>query len=67
MSDRLKAVEELVNSLSEEELREFGEWFADLQDRIWESQIEQDALSGRLDHLVAAAREEHRLGRTREI
>ena len=42
-------------------------WLADQADREWDEQIEHDERSGRLDHLINRALEEHRAGRTRPL
>lgn len=33
----------------------------------WDKQIEEDAKSGRLDHLIEEAKEDYRAGRTRPL
>lgn len=44
-----------VQELSPEELVQFRAWFAEFEAALWDRQIEEDALAGRLDHLADAA------------
>ena len=39
----------------------------DYLDDLWDAKIESDVHAGRLDHLVAKARSEHRAGRTKPL
>ena len=60
-------LEREVQKLSREELAAFRNWFRTYDSEEWDRQIEQDALSGRLDSLADEAIAEHQAGRTREI
>jgi hypothetical protein len=44
-----------VAALPAQQLAEFREWFAEYDGAAWDRQIEQDALSGKLDRLAAEA------------
>ncbi len=63
----LEKLEERVQSLSTEELRNFRAWFAEFDAHVWDKQIEADSAAGRLDGLAAEALIEHRAGKTREL
>jgi hypothetical protein len=62
----VKAIEKAVAALLPAELAEFRRWFAEYDSAAWDRQIEQDATSGKLDHLAAEALADYRTGRRRE-
>jgi len=64
---KLEQIEKSVAELSEEELKAFAEWFAELQAERWDRQIEADAKAGKLDRLVEEALADHQAGRTRPL
>ncbi len=64
---KIEALEREVKNLTREELAAFREWFIEYDWQAWDREIEEDAAAGRLDKLVAEAREEHRRGKTKEI
>jgi hypothetical protein len=41
--------------LSQAELSEFRQWFADFDDAVWDAKIEADAQAGKFDALAAEA------------
>ena len=59
----VKSIEIAVESLPPTELAEFRRWFAEFDGSAWDTQIEQDAASGKLDLLAAAALADYRLER----
>lgn len=63
----VQEIERAVVQLSPTELQEFAEWFADYQAEIWDKQIEEDVLSGRLDALIAEAHRDFEAGRCEAI
>jgi hypothetical protein len=64
---KLEQIESAVASLSDEELRDFANWFDDLRWQRWDRRIEEDAASGKLDVLRAEAQAEITAGRTRPL
>jgi hypothetical protein len=46
-----KELQTTVSKLSENDLREFTEWFEEFIAQRWDSQIENDVLAGRLDKI----------------
>jgi hypothetical protein len=54
----VKAIEEAVQSLTPAALAEFRRWFTDFDSAAWDRQIEADAVSGKLDALLAEAEED---------
>lgn len=64
---KLEQIEQSVASLSKSEMKKFAAWFAELQADLWDRQIEADAKAGRLDVLIASAREEIKAGKVRPL
>jgi hypothetical protein len=59
----VKEIEDAVQRLSPAELQAFREWFAEFEAEIWDSQIERDIATGRLDALAEEAIGDLRAGR----
>jgi hypothetical protein len=60
-------IKEAVSKFSPEEFKEFVEWLDELQEHLWDQQIELDLRSGKLDHLIEQAETSFREGKCREI
>ena len=63
----IHAIEKVVEALPPSELAKFRRWFAEFDAATWDAQIEQDAVGGRLDQLVAEALADYRSGSGREL
>jgi hypothetical protein len=63
----VKSIENAVESLPPMELAEFRRWFADFDANAWDRQIEQDAVSGKLDQLAVEALADYRAGSARQL
>jgi len=63
----VQELENAVTQLPSPELAKFTAWFAEYQADLWDKQIEQDALSGRLDALAEQANKEFEAGRCRPL
>ena len=63
----VKSIERAVESLPPIELAGFRRWFADVDGNAWDKQIERDAVSGKLDPLVAEALADYRAGPARQL
>lgn len=61
---KLEQIENSVSALSDEELKAFAEWFAELQWQRWDRQFEANVKAGRLDRFAEEARADIRAGRT---
>ncbi len=48
-------------------LKSFRAWFAELDARVWDSQMEADSTAGKLGALVAEGRDEFKAGKTRKL
>jgi hypothetical protein len=63
----VKSIERAVELLPPSELAEFRHWFAEFDAAAWDEQIEQDAISGKLEALAAEALADYGSGSTREL
>jgi len=57
-------IESAIQRLPKEEFWKLAEWFDTLKAEAWDAQIEEDAVSGRLDALWANAQKEIAAGET---
>jgi len=64
---RVQALEKEIRKLSAEELAELRDWLLELDWERWDRQIEQDAVSGKLDKLFSRALADHQAGKSKEI
>lgn len=64
---RLDQIEKSVATLSDAELKQFGEWFDELRWERWDRQLEADAEAGKLDRLIADAKAEIAAGKVRPL
>jgi len=62
ISMSIQELEKAVTQLPTPELAQFTAWFEEYQANLWDKQIEQDALSGRLDALAEQANREFEAG-----
>ena len=63
----MSAIQELeaaIRRLSAEERAAFRAWYTEYDAEEWDRELEADVAAGRLDWLIAEAREDHRSGRT---
>lgn len=56
----VQEIEAAISKLNETELEELRGW-------IWDRDIEQDAVSGRLNYVAEEALQEHRTSKTRQL
>lgn len=64
---KLEQIENSVSALSDEDLKTFSEWFAELKWQRWDRQIEADAEAGKLSKLAEEALADFHAGRTRPL
>ncbi len=67
MSATIEAIETAVKKLPPSDLAEFRRWFTEFDSSYWDTQIETDANSGKLDALADEALAEYRSGKAREL
>ncbi len=63
----LQTLKMAVTKLPTSELQQFSEWLDEFISEQWDSKIEQDILSGRLDTLGEQAEAEFIAGRTKSL
>ena len=56
-----------IEELTPKELAAFRKWFQEYDSAVWDEQIEQDAVAGKLDQLAEKALADHKAGRTKEL
>jgi hypothetical protein len=64
---KVEAIEREIQSLSEEELALFRQWFAEFDAATWDAQLERDVRDGKLDSLIEEALQDHKSGKTTEL
>jgi hypothetical protein len=64
---KLDQIEKSVASLSDEELKSFGDWFDKLRWQRWDRQLEEDVRAGKLDSLISSARKEISAGKIKPL
>ena len=62
--NKVEKIEAQITKLTPSEVRKLARWLAELDAKLWDKQIEQDSISGRLDFLFQEA-EAGRNGRAR--
>jgi hypothetical protein len=60
-------IREAIRKLPAKEAWELAHELRDHLDALWDKQFEEDVQAGRLDDLIARAREEHARGKTRSM
>jgi hypothetical protein len=65
--NKLKAIEEAVRRLSNDELAAFRNWFTRFDADAWDCQIESDVAAGKLDKLAAEALSARKRDERREL
>jgi hypothetical protein len=63
----LQEIEEAVRQLSAEQLATFRAWFAEFDAAVWDRQIEEDVVAGRLDQLADEALQDLSQGRCTDL
>jgi hypothetical protein len=60
-------IREAIRKLPPQDAWKLAEELRDYLDVLWDKQFEEDVTAGRLDNLIARAREEHATGKTRPM
>ena len=63
----LMIIEEEIKNLPEHDFIVLREWFADLDSKKWDNQIQSDASNGNLDDLANAALNDFRNGKYKAV
>ena len=64
---KVEHIERQIGELSREEFAELRDWVLQRDWASWDTQVEADARSGKLDKLLEDARTDFKEGRTREL
>ena len=64
---KVELIEQQIRELSSTEFAELREWVLAQDWAAWDSKIERDAISGKLDNLVAEAKEDYEKGKARKV
>jgi len=63
----LDELEKKIQDLSPEDLAQFRDWFIEFDWKAWDSKIEEDLKSGKLDRLISEAMADFEAGKAREL
>jgi hypothetical protein len=63
----VEQIESAILSLPPDDFRRLAEWFAELDQRRWDEQLERDVAAGRLEMLAEEAIADYQAGRTRDL
>jgi hypothetical protein len=55
---KLEKIEQDIETLSQADVRKLADWLEEYKSDLWDRQIEADAKDGKLDKLIAEARQE---------
>jgi hypothetical protein len=64
---KVQEIEQQIQKLSKEEFAELRDWFLEQDWKAWDTQIEADAKSGKLNQMVSEAKAEYTSGRARKL
>ena len=62
---RIEEIERAIHELSRDEFAQIAQRFHALEQERWDAELDRDASSGKLDFLIAEAREDREQGRLR--
>ena len=67
MPRTVKEIEQAVEQLTQDQLAEFRAWYEKFDAAVWDRQIEEDIVAGKLDALADATIADHQTGRTKKL
>lgn len=67
MSISVKEIEQAITNLPPDQLEEFRAWYESYDAEAWDTQIENDIVSGRLDAIAEAAIADHKAGKSNRV
>ena len=65
--NRIQNIEHEIKKLTSDELRAFRTWFREYDTAVWDEQIEDDIMSGKLDKLAQDSIVAHKKGRSKQM
>jgi len=63
----VEAIESAVKHLSEKELAQFRDWFAEFEASQWDDKLSHDIEGGKLANLAKEAKGEYKSGKAKEL
>ncbi len=64
---KVKDIESAIEKLTKDDLSEFRAWFEEFDAKVWDTQFEEDASSGRLDKVAEQALGDYKDGKCKKI
>jgi hypothetical protein len=64
---KLEKIERGIEALPQRDVRALGAWIDEMRERLWDGQMERDALAGKLDALAGEATADIAAGRVRPL
>ena len=64
---KVEQIEQQIRELSAGEFSELRDWVLEQDWKAWDTQVEADARSGKLDKVIAEADADYKAGRTRPL
>ena len=64
---KIEEIKQAIERLTPSERATFRAWYEEFEARLFDEKIERDAKAGKLDKLIAKARENYRAGRREEF
>lgn len=64
---KVEHIEQQISELTRAEFSELRDWILNQDWKAWDTQIERDSASGKLDALISEARQDYVTRRTREL
>ena len=65
--NKIEAIEKQIESLSQEELAAFRQWYHEFDALVWDRQLEGDIRTGKLDALADEAIDAQKSGKCTEL
>ena len=63
----IQEIQQAISHLTGDDLANFRLWFEEFDAKMWDSKLEQDAASGKLDKIANQAIDDFRSGKFKEI
>jgi hypothetical protein len=64
---KIEQIEQQIKELSSAEFAELRDWMLAQDWAAWDAKVERDSRSGKLDNLIAEAKEDYESGKARKI
>ena len=64
---KIEQIEQQIRELSAAEFAELRDWMLAQDWAAWDAKVERDSRSGKLDNLIAEAKEDYESGKARKI